>query len=131
MSSYRLEVDGLVDRPLSISYDELKSFPSVTETALLICPALFVDNAQWTGVPVTYLLQSAGIQARANKITLIGLDGYRQILSIDDVQNESVFLAYSVNGQALPAVQGYPLRLVVKGKYGTIWVKWVQSIQVG
>ena len=131
ISSYRLGVDGLVDRPLSLTYDELKSLPSVTETALLICPAFFVDNAQWTGIPVTSLLKSAGIQARANKITFIGLDGYRQILSIDDVQNEGVFLAYSVNGQALPAVQGFPLRLVAKGKYGNIWVKWVQTIRVG
>jgi DMSO/TMAO reductase YedYZ molybdopterin-dependent catalytic subunit len=131
ISSYHLEVGGLVDHPLSLSYDEFKSLPTVTETVLLICPAFFVDNAQWTGVPVASLLKSAGVQARANKVTFIGLDGYREMLPIDDVQNEGVFLAYSVNGQALPVEQGFPLRLVLKGRLGDLWVKWVQSIQVG
>ncbi len=54
ISEYRLVVDGLVDHPLSLSYEDLLKYPAVTETVLLICPDFFVDNAEWTGVPLEY-----------------------------------------------------------------------------
>lgn len=130
ISQYRLIVEGLVDHPLSLSYEEIKKFPSVTETVLLICPDLFVDNAQWTGVPVATLLEAAAIQSKAAEITIIGLDSYRQTLTRDDIEKGDVFLAYDVDGVQLPVEHGFPLRLVVKGRYGNIWVKWVKSIEV-
>ncbi len=130
ISQYRLIVEGLVDHPLSLSYEEIKKFPSVTETVLLICPDLFVDNAQWTGVPVATLLEAAAIQSKASEITIIGLDSYRQTLTRDDIEKGDVFLAYDVDGVQLPVEHGFPLRLVVKGRYGNIWVKWIQSIEV-
>ena len=130
ISQYRLTVDGLVDHPLALSYEELQKFPSVTEVVLLICPDFFVDNAEWTGVPLTALLQTAGIQSKAKKVTIIGLDSYRQTLTREQVETGDVFLAYTVDGVQLPVEHGFPLRLVVKGSYGNIWVKWVQRIEV-
>jgi DMSO/TMAO reductase YedYZ molybdopterin-dependent catalytic subunit len=130
IASYRFSVEGLVDNPLSLAYDDLLKAPAVTETVLLICPDFFVDNATWTGVPVAYLLKMAGIKPGANKITFVGLDGYRQTLSLDEAMSGGVFLAYTVNGVALPAEHGFPLRLVIKGQYGNLWVKWVRGIEV-
>jgi DMSO/TMAO reductase YedYZ molybdopterin-dependent catalytic subunit len=127
---YRLTVDGLVDNPLSLGLDEIKSYPAVSETVLLICPYFFVDNAEWTGVPVSVLLNQAGIKPGANKVSFYALDGYGDQLPLSDVMKEGVFLAYKVDGQELPREHGYPLRLVVKSKFGSTWVKWVQKITV-
>ncbi|MGA2367138.1 MAG: molybdopterin-dependent oxidoreductase [Dehalococcoidia bacterium] len=130
ITQYRLIIDGMVEHPLSLSYEEIQKFPSITETVLLICPDFFVDNAQWTGVPVEALLEAAAIQPKAGKITIIGLDSYRQTLTRDEIETGDVFLAYDVDGVQLPVEHGFPLRLVVKGRYGNIWVKWVQRIEV-
>ena len=130
IAQYRLSIDGLVDQPLSLDYGALMSYRKVTETVLLICPGLFVDNAAWTGIPVATLLETAGIKPEAQKITFIGKDGYRQTLSIEEAQQAGVFLAYMVNGKTLPTEHGFPLRLIAKGHYGNIWVKWLVRIEV-
>jgi len=130
IADYRLTVDGLVEKPLTLTYDAVVAYPSVTEVVLLICPLTFVDNAEWTGVPVSTLLAEAGVKAGATKVAFQSLDGYQNVLSLEDVQQDGVFLAYKVDGQVLPAEHGYPLRLVVKGKYGANWVKWITSIEV-
>jgi DMSO/TMAO reductase YedYZ molybdopterin-dependent catalytic subunit len=130
IASYRFGVEGLVDNPLSLTYDDLLKAPAVTQTVLLICPDFFVDNARWSGVPMAQLLKMAGVKPGANKVTVVGLDGYRQTLSLDEAMSDGVFLAYRVNSVALPVEHGFPLRLVMKGKYGNLWVKWVQGIEV-
>jgi DMSO/TMAO reductase YedYZ molybdopterin-dependent catalytic subunit len=129
-AQYRLTIDGLVEDPLSLGLDEIKSYPAVSETVLLICPYFFVDNAEWTGVPVSILLNEAGVKLGANKVTFYALDGYGDQLPLSDVMKEGVFLAYRVDGQELPREHGYPLRLVVKSKFGNTWVKWLQKITV-
>jgi DMSO/TMAO reductase YedYZ molybdopterin-dependent catalytic subunit len=130
IAHYRLKVDGLVQRPLTLTCDAVLAYPSVTEVVLLVCPFTFVDNAQWTGVPVSTLLTEAGIKAGATKVAFQALDGYQVVLPLEVVQQEGVFLAYKVDGQVLPAEHGYPLRLVAKGQYGANWVKWVTHIEV-
>jgi len=131
ITKYRLTIDGLVDTPLTLTYEEVKQYPTVTEVVLLICPGVFADNAEWTGVEVTTLLTKAGIKPQASQITFHALDGYSQSLSLEEVQQEGVFLAHTVNKTILPEEHGYPLRLVVREKYGNKWVKWVERIQVG
>ena len=59
---YRLTIDGLVETEIELSYDTLLKYPTVTNVVLLICPGLFADNAEWTGVPVTTLLAEVGIK---------------------------------------------------------------------
>jgi sulfoxide reductase catalytic subunit YedY len=130
IQEYRLIVNGLVQNPLTLTYEALLAYPAVTEVVLLVCSGFFVDNAEWTGVAVATLLGEAGIRPEATSITFHALDNYTQILPLEDVQREGVFLAYTVNGQTLPAEHGYPLRLVAKGKYGFNWVKWVERIEV-
>jgi DMSO/TMAO reductase YedYZ molybdopterin-dependent catalytic subunit len=132
IEQYRLVIDGLVETPLSLTYEEVLDYPSVTEVVLLICPGFFADNAEWTGVPVTDLLEEAGIKPEANTVVFQDIaGGYRKQLPLEDVMgNDSIFLAYAVDGQTLPAEHGYPLRLVAKDKYGSYWVKWVEVIEV-
>ena len=127
---YRLTIDGLVESPLSLTYDELKEYPAVTEVVLLICQYWFADNAEWTGVPVTTLLTEAGIKPGASEIVFHAMDGYITRLPLEVAQRDGVFLAYMVNGETLPAEHGYPLRLVVKGEFGSDWIKWIERIEV-
>jgi DMSO/TMAO reductase YedYZ molybdopterin-dependent catalytic subunit len=130
MTQYRLTVEGLVDNPLSLSYGEIIKYPAVTGTIMVNCAGLFTNNAQWTGIPLKVLLTDARVQMSANKITFEALDGYLQTLSLEEAQQPGVLLAYMVNGEPLPALQGYPLRLVVKGQGGNLWVKWLTRIRV-
>ena len=132
IEQYRLEIDGLVETPLSLTYEEVLAYPSVTEVVLLICPGFFADNAEWSGVPVTALLEKAGINPEAKMVIFKEIAGiYRRELLLEDIMgNDSIFLAHTVNGQTLPLKHGYPLRLVAKGVYGGYWVKWVASIEV-
>lgn len=131
IKQYRLTIDGKVENPLALTYEDVLSYPAVTEVVLLICPGFFVDNAEWTGVPVATLLAEAGIKTEATDVTFHDLGGgYRKTLPLEVALQDSVFLAHMVNGQILPAEHGYPLRLVAKGRYGSDWVKWVSRIEV-
>jgi DMSO/TMAO reductase YedYZ molybdopterin-dependent catalytic subunit len=130
IAGYHLEVDGLVDRPLALSYEELRQLTPVTRAVLLICPGFFVDNAEWTGVPVKDILTQAGLQPGAKEVHFYSVDGYDQTLTLEEARAEGVILAYQVNGRTLPEKQGYPLRLVIEGKYGSLWVKWLGRIEV-
>lgn len=132
IEQYRLGIEGLVETPLSLTYEEVLAYPSATEVVLLICPGYFADNAEWAGVPVTALLEKAGIKPEAKTVVFQDITGsYRRELPVEDIMgNDSIFLAHTVDGQMLPAEHGYPLRLVAKGKYGSYWVKWVEKIEV-
>ena len=110
ISEYRLTVEGLVETPLSLTYNDILAYPAVTEVVLLICPDAFVDNAEWTGVPVTTILTEARIKPEASQITFYAMDRYRVVKSVEEVQKEGVFLAHTVNGQILPIKHGYPVR---------------------
>jgi DMSO/TMAO reductase YedYZ molybdopterin-dependent catalytic subunit len=130
IAKYVLSVDGLVDNPLSISYDAILKYPTVSKVVLLICRGVFVDNAEWTGVPVTTFFAQAGVRPEASQITFYGMDGYISTLSLKDAREEGVFLAHTVSGQTLPLKHGFPIRLVLKGKYGSQWVKWVNRMEI-
>lgn len=130
IEEYRLVIEGLVERPLSLTYQEILSRPQISEVVLLICPGVFWDNAQWTGTPLAPLLEEAGLPEGARKVRFHALDGYQSSLSLEEALAEGVFLAYQVNGQALPSEHGFPLRLVARGQYGGRWVKWLERIEV-
>lgn len=130
IDEYRLVIDGLVERPLSLTYQELLSRPQISEVVLLICPGFFWDNAQWTGTPLASLLEEAGLREGAKGVKFHSLDGYQSSLSLEEALAEGVFLAYEVNGETLPSEHGFPLRLVARGQYGGRWVKWLERIEV-
>jgi len=130
IEQYRLTVTGLVENPQELTYNELLSLPSVTKTVLLICIDTFVDNAEWTGVPVSELLAQAGVKDGATAVAFTSLDGYEETVALNVLEQSGAFLAYRVNGETLPAEHGYPIQLVVPGKYGNIWVKWIKGIEI-
>jgi DMSO/TMAO reductase YedYZ molybdopterin-dependent catalytic subunit len=152
--AWRLELDGLVERPLSLSLDELRTRPSVELAVTMECagngrahvqphvvsqPWLLeaVGTARWRGVPVAALLDEAGVAAGAVEALFTGLDrgvegdeeqAYARSLPVETLLEGDAFLAYEVNGVPLPPQHGFPLRLVVPGWYGMTSVKWLARI---
>ena len=128
--TYRLKVTGKIERPLSLSYDQILKYPSLTETVLLICPGFFSNNGRWTGVSFKSLLQEAQIKKEAQYIDIVGVQEKRVRISLKTLDQKRIFLAYRVNGETLPRKHGFPLRLVYEDVYGSDWVKYVEEIVV-
>jgi sulfane dehydrogenase subunit SoxC len=154
--SWRLEIDGAVERPVTLSLDDLRSRPRVSASVTLECagngralleprpisqPWLLeaVGNAEWTGTPLAPLIREAGVLEPAVDVAFAGLDhgvegdveqDYERGMPIDEAMRDDVLLAYEMNGQPLPPQHGFPLRLVVPGWYGMAHVKWLQRIRV-
>ncbi|HMK74633.1 MAG TPA: molybdopterin-dependent oxidoreductase [Thermodesulfobacteriota bacterium] len=130
LKTYRLKLTGNVGRPLSLNYNQILKYPSLTETGLLICPGFFSNNGRWTGVTLKSLLQEAQIKKEAQYIDVVGEDGKRIRISLKELDQKRIFLAYRVNGETLPRKHGFPLRLVYEDAYGSDWVKYVKEVVV-
>jgi DMSO/TMAO reductase YedYZ molybdopterin-dependent catalytic subunit len=130
LATYRLKVTGLVDHPLSLTYDYLRCMPNVTDNPKLVCPGVFTDYATWTGVPIRDIVKLAGVQSKATYLTLVSADGYQIQLPIETALRESNFLAYQVNGKPLPIQHGFPLRAVFPDMWGSYWLKWLIEIRI-
>jgi len=153
---WRLEVGGAVERPLTLTLDDLRARPAVEVVATMECagngraqlephvvsqPWLLeaVGTARWRGTPAAGVLEDAGVRADALEVLFIGLDRgvegeeeqlYARSLPLAEARREDVLLAYEVNGVPLPPQHGYPLRLLVPGWYGMTSVKWLGRIDV-
>jgi DMSO/TMAO reductase YedYZ molybdopterin-dependent catalytic subunit len=130
LNTYRLKVTGKVELPLSLSYDEILKSPSLTETVLLICPGFFSNNGRWTGLNLKSLMQEAQIKKEAQFIDIVGAHEKRVRIPLNALDQKRIFLAYRVNGEALPQKHGFPLRLVYEDAYGYDWVKYVDEVVV-
>jgi DMSO/TMAO reductase YedYZ molybdopterin-dependent catalytic subunit len=134
---WRLDVTGLVDRPFSLTYDELLALDAVVQPVTLQCVSNevggdLVDNAVWQGVPLEVLLERAGVQAGATQIVGRSADRWTAGFPTDVGRDGRVALvAYAMNGEPLPARHGFPARLVVAGLYGYVSAtKWLTEIEL-
>jgi DMSO/TMAO reductase YedYZ molybdopterin-dependent catalytic subunit len=127
---YHLEVSGKVHRPLQLKYDELRCMPKVTVRPELVCPGFFVDVANWSGIPLKKILERAGVQAGAKQVRLTAANHYFSVLSLKQAMAESALIAYEWEGKPLPILHGFPVRAVLPGLEGNMWVKWLQKIDV-
>ncbi len=133
LNKWQLEIGGLVQRPVKLSYSQLIEMPSVKRDVLLICPGFFVYHARWEGVSVAKLLEKAQSSSEVTHVSFSGPEGRNEKTErfpIEDIRSDKVFLAYNVNNNALPEKHGFPLRAVAEGYYGGRWVKYVYKITV-
>lgn len=156
-ASWRLELKGLFERPVSLSLRDLHNMPSQTLVVTLECAgngrslltppvegehwALgAVSTAEWTGVPLRELIDRAEPGSKAVDMVFRGADQglvadqldpirFERSLSLDDARDSDAILAYAMNGEPLPIQHGYPLRLVVPRFYGVASVKWLNEIE--
>ena len=147
---YRLMLHGLVDNPLIFTLDDLKRLPRVSRVHFLECAANsgmewhgaqlngcqythgMVHCVQYTGVPLKLLLEQASVKSNAKWIMAEGADAAAMNRSIPLAKAvDDCLVAYRMNGEMLRREQGYPVRLVVPGWEGNVWVKWLRRIKVG
>lgn len=130
LESYLLKITGLVEQPLTLSLDDLRCLPKVTQRTTLTCPGNFDDVATWSGTPLKPLLEMAGLKPEAKSVLLHSADGYEAFLLLEDALREDNFLAYEWEGQPLPILHGFPLRAVIPSFPGAKWTKWLIEIIV-
>jgi DMSO/TMAO reductase YedYZ molybdopterin-dependent catalytic subunit len=127
-ADWRLTVDGLVTRPTSFSLAELKRLPARSQITHQACEEGWSFIAEWTGVPLSYLLGAVGVSARARYVVLVPFDTYWDSLDIDEAQHPQTLLAYAMNGAALSAGHGAPLRVRVPRQLGYKSIKYLTRI---
>ena len=131
LDKWRLEVTGRVKRPFRLTYAEILGLPSIEKNVLLICPGFFANHGRWKGISMKALLEKAAVEKDATHVIFSGPKGpYEKVerFPIEDLLPNKVFLAYGVNGQALPKKHGFPLRVVARDYYGDEWVKYVYKM---
>ena len=149
-ADHRLSITGLVQRPVTLSLDDLRSMPKVEINAGFECGGNnrvrfhgLIGNARWGGVSLRALLSEVGVKSEGIEIVFYGADkamenirdidveqSFGRSMEFNDAMNTDAVLAYEMNGEALPHLHGAPLRLVVPGWYGIANVKWLQQIHV-
>jgi len=127
-ASWRLVVEGAVDRPLRLSLEDLLALGATDTTATLDCTGGWVMETTWRGVPMATLLDAAGAQVGARTVAVRSVTGWGASMSISEARG--TLLATGVAGGELPAGNGAPCRLVVPNRRGLDWVKWVESVNV-
>ncbi|AZO80548.1 MULTISPECIES: sulfite dehydrogenase [unclassified Bosea (in: a-proteobacteria)] len=149
-ANHRLMIHGLVDKPLVFTMEDIKRMPRQNRIHFLECAANsgmewrgaqlngcqfthgMVHNVMYTGVPLKVLLAEVGVKPSAKWLMLEGADssGMNRSLPIEKALDD-VLIAFAMNGEALRPEQGYPLRAVIPGWEGNLWVKWLRRIEVG
>ncbi len=154
-ATFRLSVSGAVDKPLTLSLTDLKALPVTELVAVNQCsgngrgffePRVgggqagngLMGNARWRGVKLADVLAKAGVHKSAVQVKFDGMDGpvipdtpdFAKALDVAHALDGDVMLAWGMNGADLPILNGYPLRLVVPGWYGTYWIKHLNQITV-
>jgi len=132
-ASWRLNIDGLVGSPQTITYDELRALPSAEQVSSFHCVTGWtVQNVHWRGVRFADLLASAQPSPEASVLTFTSAEKpYVDTLSLQQAQLADVMLAYEMDGQPLPREHGAPVRVVIPEMYGYKGVKWVERITLG
>lgn len=150
-AKHTLKIDGLVEKPKTLSMDDIKALPKEERLMTLECSGNgagkgfmgAVYNSKWTGTPLAPLLKSVGIKPEGKEVVFFGMDEkveqirkekvltpFGRSLSIEDASDPNLLLAYERNGEPLEKRNGAPLRLIYPGRYGIANVKWLRQIEI-
>jgi DMSO/TMAO reductase YedYZ molybdopterin-dependent catalytic subunit len=136
-SSWQLRIHGMVNRELTLSFDDLIKRPLIEDYVTLCCVSdpvggPYIGNALWLGASLAGVLREAGIQAGADQLMCTSVDGFTSGTPVATVMDgRDALLAVAMNGTALPVAHGFPARMVVPGLYGYVSAtKWVTDINV-
>ena len=127
--SYRLAVTGKVDHPLSLSYDDLRCLPKMSETVTTTCYS-FADSATWSGVQISEVLKRASVQPGATKVIQTAADGVTSTVPLEMAMDTHNFLAYEMGHKPLPILFGFPVRSIFINVAGQYSIKWLTALEV-
>ena len=154
-NAWKLEIDGLVKKPLSLSLADLKARPRQEVVFTLECSGNHgfpfftggIGNARWAGTPLAAILEEAGVKENGIEVVFWGTDvgdialkddtrdvkmhqNFARSMSLTDAMSPNNILCYEMNGAALPEPNGFPVRLIAPGWYGIANVKWLKRIEI-
>jgi DMSO/TMAO reductase YedYZ molybdopterin-dependent catalytic subunit len=150
-STWKLEIDGLVKKPLTLTLDDLKARPRQEVVFTIECSGNHgfpfftggIGNARWAGTPLAPILEEAGVRENGIEVVFWGTDAgemdvrdlkfkqnFARSMSLEDAMSSDNILCYEMNGAPLPAPNGFPLRLIAPGWYGIANTKWLKRIEV-
>ena len=131
-AAYKLTVDGLVDHPLSLSYDDLLAYPQISKLMPLNCVEGWSFNAKWTGPALMDILKDARVKPEAKILIFHTADvpqGYSS-LDLSYVQSLNIIIGLKDNDITLTPDRGFPFQVVAESKFGYKWAKWVTGIEL-
>jgi DMSO/TMAO reductase YedYZ molybdopterin-dependent catalytic subunit len=132
---WQLQIDGMVDRPMTITYRELMAMPMIERDITLTCVSNevgggYVGGARWQGVRLADLLDHVGVRPRADQLLSTAVDGFQIGTPMEVVRDgRDAMIAVGMNGRPLPAIHGFPARIVTPGLYGFVSAtKWLARL---
>jgi DMSO/TMAO reductase YedYZ molybdopterin-dependent catalytic subunit len=135
VAGWKLTIDGLVDSPMTLTYDQLTALPASEGYYTLMCISNEIGgdlwgNAAWRGVKLKWLLEQAGVHTDGYKAVFSAADDYKDSVMLTNALNPDALLAWEMNGQPLKKEHGFPARLLIPGIYGMKNVKWLTGISI-
>ena len=130
ISAYKLKISGLVNNPVSLTYDDVVALPPFEKLITLHCVEGWDATILWKGALLKDIIGKASAKSTANTVIFHSVDGYTTSLPLRDITNKNIILAYSSNGITLPASMGYPFIVVAEDKLGYKWARWVDEIEL-
>ncbi len=135
-AAWRLEVDGLVDRPLRLAMEEIRALPAISQMVTLECISNrlggdLIGTSRWTGVRLMDVLGLARMRQGARAVLVHAADGFYESVGMADAADERTLLVYEMNGVPLPAEHGFPLRIYIPNRHGMKQPKWITRLRVG
>lgn len=130
ITGYKLDIDGMVDKNLALTYDQVLNHSKYSKVVTLNCVEGRSVKILREWILLKDLLNEAGIQTGSNTVIFYAYDGYSSSLPLDYIMNNNIILADKINWVALPPSEGFPFMVVAENKRGYKWVKWVTEIKV-
>jgi DMSO/TMAO reductase YedYZ molybdopterin-dependent catalytic subunit len=130
VEDYTLEIGGLVEKPLSFSYEQVLDRDQYSKVITLHCVEGWDATILWEGVLIQDLLDEAGVKDDALIAIFHAEDGYTSSLPLFVIREYDLLLAHKMNGVTLPPERGFPFQVVAESKWGYKWVKWVTRIEL-
>jgi len=133
--TWSLTIDGQVEHPFTLNYQEVLAMPMRKQYESMMCISNevggeYMSNAQWEGVPLMDLLQRAGVKVGATKVVFYAVDNYSDSIHLSKALEATTLMAVYMNGVPLPQEHGFPARMLVPGIYGMKHCKWLNRIEV-
>jgi DMSO/TMAO reductase YedYZ molybdopterin-dependent catalytic subunit len=131
IENYRLEITGLVENPMSFSYEEvIEGYDNYKKVVTLYCVEGWSAKILWEGVLVSDLLAEARPLPEAQTVIFHAYDGYTTSMPLDYITDNDILMAYKMNEITVPPERGFPFALVAESKWGYKWIKWITAIEL-
>lgn len=130
IDNYTLKIDGLVEKPADLTYDQVLENTLYKKIVTLNCVEGWSVDILWEGVLLKDLFDEAGVKSEANTVIFYSYDGYSTSLPLQTILDKDMIIAYKMNDIVLPPERGFPFQLVAEDKLGYKWAKWITRIEL-